>query len=74
MKKKSLDDVNVKGKRVFLRVDFNVPLDDQQEITDDTRIKASLPTLRHLMGEGARIVCASHLGRPKGEAIPELFI
>ncbi|MGD2085030.1 MAG: phosphoglycerate kinase [Candidatus Aminicenantes bacterium] len=74
MKKKSLNDVNVKSKRVFLRVDFNVPLDDQQEITDDTRIKASLPTLRHLMEEGAKIVCASHLGRPKGEEIPELSL
>jgi 3-phosphoglycerate kinase len=74
MKKKSLNDINVKGKRVFLRVDFNVPLDDQQEITDDTRIKASLPTLRHLVDEGAKIVCASHLGRPKGEAIAELSL
>jgi len=74
MKKKSLNDINVKGKRVFLRVDFNVPLDDQQEITDDTRIKSSLPTLRHLVEEGAKIVCASHLGRPKGEAIPELSL
>jgi 3-phosphoglycerate kinase len=74
MKKKSLNDINVKGKRVFLRVDFNVPLDDQQEITDDTRIKASLPTLRYLVDEGAKIVCASHLGRPKGEAIPELSL
>lgn len=74
MKKKSLNNITVKGKRVFLRVDFNVPLDDQQEITDDTRIKASLPTLRHLMGKGAKIVCASHLGRPKGEEIPELSL
>jgi 3-phosphoglycerate kinase len=74
MKKKSLNDINVKGKRVFLRVDFNVPLDDQQEITDDTRIKSSLPTLRHLVDEGAKIVCASHLGRPKGEAIAELSL
>jgi 3-phosphoglycerate kinase len=73
-KKKSLNDINVKGKRVFFRVDFNVPLDDQQEITDDTRIKSSLPTLRHLVGEGAKIVCASHLGRPKGEAIAELSL
>lgn len=74
MKKKSLNDINVKGKRVFLRVDFNVPLDDQQEITDDTRIKASLPTLRHLVDKGAKIICASHLGRPKGEMIPELSL
>jgi 3-phosphoglycerate kinase len=74
MKKKSLNDITVKGKRVFLRVDFNVPLDDQQEITDDTRINASLPTLRYLIDEGAKVVCASHLGRPKGEEIPELSL
>lgn len=74
MKKKSLNDITVKGKRVFLRVDFNVPLDEQQEITDDTRIKASLPTLRHLIDEGAKIVCASHLGRPKGEKKTEFSL
>ena len=74
MKKKSLNDITVRGKRVFLRVDFNVPLDDQLEITDDTRIKAALPTLRHLMAGGAKIVCASHLGRPKGEKKPEFSL
>jgi 3-phosphoglycerate kinase len=74
MKKKSLTDIAVKGQRVFLRVDFNVPLDDRLEITDDTRIRASLPTLRHLIREGARIVCASHLGRPKGEKKAEFSL
>ncbi|UCH93992.1 MAG: phosphoglycerate kinase [Candidatus Aminicenantes bacterium] len=74
MKKKSLNDITVKGQRVFLRVDFNVPLDERQEITDDTRIKASLPTLRQLITAGAKIVCASHLGRPKGERKPEFSL
>jgi 3-phosphoglycerate kinase len=71
MKKKSINDITVMGKRVFLRVDFNVPLDERLQITDDTRIKAALPTLRHLIAGGAKIVCASHLGRPKGEKNPE---
>ncbi len=74
MKKKSLNDITVKGKRVFLRVDFNVPLDDQQEITDDTRIKATLPTFRHLINQRAKIVCASHLGRPKDAKEPEFSL
>jgi 3-phosphoglycerate kinase len=74
MKKKSINDITVKGKRVFLRVDFNVPLDKNLEITDDTRIQASLPTLRHLVDGGAKIICASHLGRPKGEKKPEFSL
>jgi phosphoglycerate kinase len=74
MKKKAIKDITLKGKRVFLRVDFNVPLNEEQEVTDDTRIKASLPTLQYLAAEGARIVCASHLGRPKGEKKPEFSL
>jgi len=71
MKKRAITDIDVKGKRIFLRVDLNVPLDKFGNITDETRINASLPTLRHLVENGARIVCASHLGRPKGEIKPE---
>ena len=71
MKKKFVQDVDVRGKTVFVRNDFNVPLNKKQEITDDTRIRESLPTLRYLLDNGARIVCCSHLGRPKGEVIPE---
>src|SRR6186997_3205091 len=63
---RTLDDLDVEGKRVFLRVDFNVPLDDEQHITDDARIRAALPTIEALRERGAaRIVLAAHLGRPK---------
>lgn len=63
---KSLEDLDVKGKTVFVRVDFNVPQDENGNIRDDTRIRASLPTLNYLLGKGAKLVLASHLGRPKG--------
>jgi 3-phosphoglycerate kinase len=71
MAKKFIADVAVAGRRVFLRNDFNVPLNAGGEITDDTRIQAALPTFRHLLDNGARIVCSSHLGRPKGEVVPD---
>ncbi|HPP87148.1 MAG TPA: phosphoglycerate kinase, partial [bacterium] len=71
MNKKTIDDVNVCGKRVFVRCDFNVPLDENQQITDDERIVASLPTIKKLIKDGAILILASHLGRPKGERKPK---
>lgn len=64
---RSVDQLEVEGKRVFVRVDFNVPLTPEGEIADDTRVKAALPTLKYLLEKGARLVVASHLGRPKGQ-------
>jgi phosphoglycerate kinase len=72
---KHVEQLPVEGKRVFVRVDFNVPLDKKtRKITDDARIQAALPTIRHLIGRGARIVLASHLGRPDGKVKPELSL
>lgn len=69
--KKTIEDVDVKGKRIFARMDFNVPLDPNGNITDDKRIRESLPTIRYLLEHGAKVVLASHLGRPKGEFNPK---
>lgn len=67
MDKLSVKDYDLKGKKVFMRADFNVPLDENSNITDDTRIKAALPTINYILGQGAKLILASHLGRPKGE-------
>ncbi len=73
MNKKTIRDVPVMGKRVLVRVDFNVPLEGG-EVRDDTRIVAALPTIRYLMDEKARVILASHLGRPKGKPTPEFSL
>ena len=74
MPKKSISDMDIKGKRVLMRVDFNVPLDENQRITDDTRIKAALPTIKHILDYDAKLVLMSHLGRPKGEVKKEFSL
>jgi phosphoglycerate kinase len=74
MAKLSIRDLDLKGKVVFMRVDFNVPLNDAGEITDDTRIKASQPTIQYALDKGAKLILASHLGRPKGKPNPQMSL
>ena len=71
MNKKTIRDIDVKGKKVFVRVDFNVPMDEHQNITNDTRIRATLPTIQHLLDGGAAVILACHVGRPSEEREPK---
>ena len=74
MDKKTVRDINLKGKKVFVRCDFNVPMDEKRNITDNTRIVAALPTIKYLLEQDCKIILASHLGRPKGEVKPEFSL
>ena len=71
---KTVKDIEVRGKRVIVRCDFNVPLDENRNITDDKRIVESLPTIRHLLDHGAKVILMSHLGRPKGKPVPSMSL
>src|SRR6266567_3671807 len=74
MNKKTICDIDLSGKRVLVRVDFNVPLDSQQHITDDTRIRAALPTIRYILDRGTSVILMSHLGRPDGKVVDTLSL
>ena len=74
MSKKTVKDIDLKGKKVFVRCDFNVPMDENQNITDNRRIIAALPTIKYLIDQNCKIILASHLGRPKGEVKPEFSL
>jgi len=74
MAKKTLDQLSLKGKRVLIRVDFNVPLDDHQNVTDDRRVRMALPTIKCAIDAGARVILMSHLGRPDGQAVPQFSL
>jgi phosphoglycerate kinase len=74
LNKKSIEDIQVKGKKVLVRCDFNVPLDEKRNITDETRIDGALPTIKYLIANGAKVILCSHMGKPKGEPKPELSL
>ena len=71
---KYIDQIDMKGKKVFLRVDFNVPMDKSGNVTDDTRVRAHLPTINYALEKGAKVILASHLGRPKGKRVAEMSL
>lgn len=71
---KHIKDLALKGRKVFVRTDYNVPLDTHGKVTDDFRIRSSLPTIEYLLGQGAAVILASHLGRPKGNVVPEMSL
>src|SRR5262249_27475396 len=71
---KTIADLDIQGRRVFIRVDFNVPLTPARGIADATRIRESLPTIKYAIDKGARVILASHLGRPKGKPNPEFSL
>jgi phosphoglycerate kinase len=74
MKIRTVDQLDLSGKRTLIRVDFNVPIDKSGNITDDTRLKAAVPTIRAAMDKGAKTILLSHLGRPKGKPVPEMSL
>ena len=74
MNKKTVKDIDLKGKKVLVRCDFNVPMDENRNITDNTRIVAALPTIKYLFEQNCAIILCSHLGRPKGEFKPEFSL
>jgi phosphoglycerate kinase len=71
---KYIDQIDIKGKRVFIRVDFNVPMDKSGNVTDDTRVRAHLPTINYALDKGAKVIIGSHLGRPKGKRVEEFSL
>ena len=74
MNKKTVRDIDIKGKKVLVRCDFNVPYDENRVITDNRRIVAALPTIKYLIENNAKVILCSHLGRPKGEVKPEFSL